>query len=281
MAIGENNKNISYTENINLQDTESYHLSMEISQQTVLFSLLEIKNLKYDYFKLLRCDSKDVSDLIALINTEDLLKQNYSSSTISYSHYPSTIIPNKVYENKHKRRYLEFTDENIQIIKSENIHQIDSTIIYSIPKKLNNIINQIQPQIIDRNNSNILITQLIKQYNNLTKKNVFLFVKESKIEIIVLQKEKLFFQNTFSWISENDVLYFVLFLYEQLELEPEEAELYIFGKVDQGDKIYSLLYDYIRNIKFGEISKNLSFSKELSSINDHQHFGLFSQLLCV
>ena len=110
---------------------------------------------------------------------------------------------------------------------------------------------------------------------------MFLFVDESKIEIIVLQKDKLFFQNTFSWISENDILYFILFSYEQLKLDTDKTELYIFGKVEKGDKIYSILYDYIRNIKFGATSKNLSFSKKLITINGHQYFGLFSQLLCV
>ena len=94
-------------------------------------------------------------------------------------------------------------------------------------------------------------------------------------------KKKLLFQNKFSIISEIDVLYYTLFLYEQLKLDTEKTELYLFGNIEKEDRIYSVLYDYIRNIQFGELSDNLTFSKELDDISKHQYFVLFSQLLCV
>lgn len=283
MEIGENNINISLSsKTIDLQETESYHLSIEISPNKVLFSLLGIENLKYHYFKSLQCKSKDISDLVQLINSEELLKKSYSTSTVSYSHYPSVIIPNTLYDNNKKKEYLEFMSNNIETIKSDNIHQINATILYSIPKNINNIINQIQPKIIEKNSSNILINQLIKQYENIEEKNVFLYInEESEIEIVVLKKNQLLFQNKFSYTSKIDILYYVLFSYEQLNLKTEETILYLFGNIEKGDGIYSLLYDYIRYIQFGELSTSLNFDENLTTISKHQYFILFSQLLCV
>ena len=63
-------------------------------------------------------------------------------------------------------------------------------------------------------------------------------------------------------------------------MDPNKNELYLIENIQKGDETYSLLYEYIRNIKFAEIRANLSFSKELE-IMKNRYFTLFSQLLCV
>lgn len=283
MEIGEkdNIETFHRSKTFNLENTESYHLSIEIFPSRIFFSLFCTENLEYNYFKSFGDANQNIDSLIKLINEEDILKQNYSTSTISYSHYPSTIIPNELYSENKKDEFLSFMNDNIESIKSDTIHQINATILYSIPKKLENIIKDIQPQIIEKNTTNILIDQLIKQYASLNMKNVFLFIKGSNIEIIVLKKDKLFLQNKFSFNSEIDILYYTLFIYEQLDMDTETTCLYIFGEINKGDEIYSILYEYIRNIYFGKLSKELIFSNELKRMNHHNYFALFSQLLCV
>ena len=180
-----------------------------------------------------------------------------------------------------KKEYINLMHDDIEIMKSENIHQIDSTIVYSIPKKIDSIIKQIQPKIIERNNSNILIDQIINEYNTM-ETSMFLFVNEKhSVEIIILKESRLLFQNQFLISSEIDVLYYVLFAYEQLKLDTEKTEMHLFGDIVKDDDLYSVLHDYIREIRFGRISKKLMFANELKKISNHKYFGLFSQLLCV
>ena len=279
MVTGENNIISLSSENVNLQNTENFHLSIEISPHNICYSFLNIENLEFIFFKSISVPN--ISELVNQISSEDKLKLNYSSCSVSYKNFPSTLIPNKLFDSKNKHKYLDFVVEEVESVKTDILHQSDSSLVYSINNNLVNSIHQIIPNIIEKNSTNIAICQLLKQYSHLKKKTSYLFININNIEIIVTENEKLIFQNSFKVFNSTDILYFTLFCFNQLNLDPNKNELFLFGEVEKVDENYSLLYEYIRNIKFGEISSSLSFTEELNNVSNHKYFTLFSQLLCV
>lgn len=277
MEIGENNHTTSfYREDVDFSNTENFHLSIEITPNQLKYTLLNTENLEYIFFK-----SVDVeSNLITTIGSEDILKQPFFSTSICYSNFPTTIVPNQLYSEKNKEEYLSFISNKKGVIKTDNIHQNSATTIYNVKEDIVYLINQIQSEIIERNSSTIIIEQLIKQYKE-QKKTAFLFVNKSNIEIIILKNGELILHNYFDIDNSVDVLYYTLFCFNQLNMNPEENNLYLFGNIKKTDENYIILYDYIRNIKFGSLSNSLSFSEELKGVSQHQNFSLFSQILCV
>lgn len=279
MVTGENNIISLSSENVNLQNTENFHLSIEISPDNICYSFLNIENLEFIFFKSISIPN--ISELVNQISSEDKLKLNYSSCSVSYKNFPSTLIPNKLFDLENKHKYLDFVVEEVESVKSDILHQSDSSLVYSINNNLVNSIHQIIPNIIEKNSTNIAICQLLKQYSHLKKKTSYLFINTNNIEIIITENGKLIFQNSFKVFNSTDILYFTLFCFNQLNLDPNKNKLFLFGEVEKGDENYSLLYEYIRNIKFGEISSSLSFTEELNNVSNHKYFTLFSQLLCV
>ena len=211
----------------------------------------------------------------------EILKYNFFSSSVSYKNFPSTIIPNQLYDATKKEVYADFVIGETQKIKTDIIHHDDSTILYSVEENITNTLNQIQIEIKEKNSSTVAISSILNQYSGLKERSCFLIKENNKIEIIVIQDDQLILQNYFEVNSPTDVLYFTLFCFEQLKMDPNKNELYLIGNIEKGDETYSLLYDHIRNINFAKISGNLSFSKELNQIIKHQYFTLFSQILCV
>ena len=116
--------------------------------------------------------------------------------------------------------------------------------------------------------------------NNSVEAKVYASVKNNILEVSVIEKNKLELHNSFSIDTKEDMLYFLLFSMEQLRLSPEKTELILLDDILKSDEKYNLLYQYVRNISFGNRPENLNFSKELESIKSHQYFCLFSQLLC-
>ena len=277
MEIGENNHTTSfYREDVDFSNTENFHLSIEITPNQLKYTLLNTENLEYIFFK-----SVDVeTNLLTTIGSEDILKQPFFSTSICYSNFPTTIVPNQLYSEKNKEEYLSFISNKKGVIKTDNIHQNSATTIYNVKEDIVYLINQIQSEIIERNSSTIIIEQLIKQYKE-QKKTAFLFVNKSNIEIIILKNGELILHNYFDIDNSVDVLYYTLFCFNQLNMNPEENNLYLFGNIEKTDENYIILYDYIRNIKFGSLSNSLSFSEELKRVSQHQNFSLFSQILCV
>ena len=278
MEIGENNNITSfYKKNVNFANTENFHLSIEVSPTKLKYTLLNTENLEYLLFKSVEVGN----NLLTAIGSEEILKQTFFSTSMCYSNFPTTIVPNELYSEIDKEKYLQFISDKKGTIKTDKIHQNDATTIYSVKEDIVHLMNQIQSGVIEKNSSTIIIEQLIKQYKNLTEKTAFLFINRKNIELIILKKGELILHNYFDVNNSIDVLYYTLFGFNQLKMTPEESNLYLFGNIEKGDENYILLYDYIRNIKFGSLSNSLSFNEELKRVSQHQNFSLFSQILCV
>jgi hypothetical protein len=278
MEIGENNNITSFfKKNVNFTNTENFHLSIEVSPTKLKYTLLNTENLEYLLFKSVEVGN----NLLTTIGSEEILKQTFFSTSMCYSNFPTTIVPNELYSEINKERYLQFISDKKGTIKTDKIHQNNATTIYSVKEDIVHLMNQIQSGVIEKNSSTIIIEQLIKQYKNLTEKTAFLFINRKNIELIILKKGELILHNYFDVNNSIDVLYYTLFGFNQLKMNPEESNLYLFGNIEKGDENYILIYDYIRNIKFGSLSNSLSFNEELKRISQHQNFSLFSQILCV
>ena len=278
MEIGENNNITSfYKKNVNFANTENFHLSIEVSPTKLKYTLLNTENLEYLLFKSVEVGN----NLLTAIGSEEILKQTFFSISMCYSNFPTTIVPNELYSEINKERYLQFISDKKGTIKTDKIHQNNATTIYSVKEDIVHLMNQIQSGVIEKNSSTINIEQLIKQYKNLTEKTAFLFINRKNIELIILKKGELILHNYFDVNNSIDVLYYTLFGFNQLKMNPEESNLYLFGNIEKGDENYILIYDYIRNIKFGSLSNFLSFNEELKRVSQHQNFSLFSQILCV
>ena len=278
MEIGENNNITSfYKKNVNFTNTESFHLSIEVSPTKLKYTLLNTENLEYLLFKSVEVGN----NLLTAIGSEEILKQTFFSTSMCYRNFPTTIVPNELYSEINKERYLQFISDKKGTIKTDKIHQNNATTIYSVKEDIVHLMNQIQSGVIEKNSSTIIIEQLIKQYKNLTEKTAFLFINRKNIELIILKKGELILHNYFDVNNSIDVLYYTLFGFNQLKMNPEESNLYLFGNIEKGDENYILIYDYIRNIKFGSLSNSLSFNEELKRVSQHQNFSLFSQILCV
>ena len=72
-----------------------------------------------------------------------------------------------------------------------------------------------------------------------------------------------------------------MFCYEQLKLSNEIIPLIIFGDIEKNDDYFSILYDYIKNVKLGSRKSDFSFTKEFNTLDEHKYIGLFYQILCV
>ena len=108
---------------------------------------------------------------------------------------------------------------------------------------------------------------------------MFLFLKDSYINIVVTKGDSLIFQNKFEYQTKEDLLFYVLFSIQQLNFSNEEINTVIYGNISKEE--YNILYQYIRNIKFGNKLKDISCSNEFNNIKDHCYNILYRQFLCV
>ena len=82
------------------------------------------------------------------------------------------------------------------------------------------------------------------------KTGVFANFTSKQLDIVVFKEGNLQLANSFEYQTPEDVVYYVLFVYEQVALSSEEIPIYISGAISQSNAIYSELYTYIRYVDF-------------------------------
>ncbi len=121
---------------------------------------------------------------------------------------------------------------------------------------------------------------LIKNKNKIIGKKVFLHVRNNYIDIVILEEDGLLFYNTFEYVTQEDLLYYLLYVFENQKLNPEEVPLVITGNIEKTSQVFELIKTYIRNISFGARIEAFSYSYLFDTMPKHQQAYLFDAFLC-
>ena len=65
------------------------------------------------------------------------------------------------------------------------------------------------------------------------------------------------FSNSFEFETKEDFIYYILFTFEQLNLDVEKVKLYFTGDIELESEIYNSTYQYIRNVFFLESNNSI------------------------
>jgi len=274
MVTGENNKTLIKDSTFDSLQISNYHLSIELSEKSISYCIVD-KN-KYRCY-LLFSQNYESQNLLKILNEDEFITREFLSKSISFVNFPNTLIPKELYNEKDKKNIFSvnhsFTNEELVIdeLKSKIIN------LYAIPNTIFQTVKNVIPEAIIRSNSSILINNFLS-LNNL-QETMFLFLKDSYINIVVTKCDGLIFQNKFEYQTKEDLLFYVLFSIQQLNFSNEEINTIIYGNISKEE--YNILYQYIRNIKFGNKLKDISCSNEFNNIEDHCYNILYRQFLCV
>jgi hypothetical protein len=188
-------------------------------------------------------------------------------------------VPSSLYKKEEEETILAFNTKVKGKILADTILSQKTHLIYSVPESILTIVSNFFPKAKQKAQESILIQQY-SQFNNNTEK-AYLYLNQKKVTITFFKRNKLVFNNSFDYITKEDLLYFVLFSFEQLKLSTEDIEVTLFGAIEKDDEYFNLLYDYIRNLKLGKRPHQFTFPIEFNSLAEHKYFGLFTQVLCV
>ena len=281
METGENNPFIIQSDNFNIALANSYHLSIQLGISHFSYCLLNTTTFAYDYAKMYTLSSADdtAAEITEIINNDAIIKTEFSSQSVGFVNFPSTLVPSSLYKKEDTATILAFNTEVIGEVLADTILSQKAHLIYSVPKNILSIANNFFPKAKQKAQESILI-QRYSQLNNNTEKT-YLYLNQKKVTITFFKENKLIFNNSFDYLTKEDLLYFVLFSFEQLKLSTENIEVTLFGTIEKDDECFNLLYEYIRNLNLGKRPHQFTFPAEFDSLAGHKYFGLFTQVLCV
>ncbi|MBI4929987.1 MAG: DUF3822 family protein [Bacteroidetes bacterium] len=259
-------------ESFDIKKSNQYHLSILANENGFAFAVLDTKTNKYLVLK----ETKSVSIFSHLGEGG-----NWASVSCAIAHNKFTLIPNPLFDEENKKSLLEFnhpvsTDEKIH---SDILRNLKARNLFSVSGKFESEIKSQFTNARIHHGFTAFVEGLLVHNKNNTGKKVFANFYSSYFEIAILDGRNLLFSNSFQYKTSEDIAYYILFVYEQLHLNPETIELVLSGEIEKTDKEHSLLYTYIRTIKFASLPEGFSYSYKFEEIPSHKFFTLFSQYL--
>lgn len=263
--------------------TRDFRLVLQVGLDGLLIAVNEKSTNKFIAFE--RYNFQHVYRFDDVCNLLDELGQQ--STLIRHAYYSvdgllvnslSTLVPKGVFEEDRKKTYLKFNMalEGDELIFSDDLKVLDAKTVFALPLCLKGKLDFLFPNIRYHHFSSILIEALLRQNKNQTTKKMIAHVQASHFQVIVLDGKHLLFFNTFNHHSAEDFIYYLLFVCEQLHLNPEKLDLQLLGEIEKGSSIYQITQKYVRHVQFGERGDQSDYSYQLQALPKHSYFNLFN-----
>lgn len=274
----------------NVDELHNYKLALHLGISNFRVCITDTSNnrcLLIEDYQLNKSETPEqITEQLQLLYDEHHLLQAgfWNSITLSVTNQKFTLIPDSLFLEEHAKDYLA---TNARISNEEKVfhfkHNNSETVnIFAInqslaawfenayPTKTIEIIHQTSP----------LIEGALHYARSENKIMLFASLENNLLTLLARKKQQILFCNTFNVNAAADFLYFILYVFQELNMNPEENSVYIFGNLKHNSEYVSLLYKYIRHVNFGEKPALLSYSYQFDDIMDHNFFEVYNIHLC-
>jgi hypothetical protein len=268
------------------ENTQKYHLSIQADLNGLSFCILDIEERKYtglrNYsFGNIFSIEEYVNRLAEVFKNDELLNIKYKSASFIYLTRKSTLIPRIYFDRTYLKTYFKFNQSinELDEINYNYLSEINAYNVFAVP-------NYIANEAIKWFGNMKLFHQATPYIKSIFEKDtdregdcVFVNINNKFIDIAVASKEQLYLYNTFEYQNETDLLYFVLYIYKQLNMDTQKNKLFISGEQSDNIKYYNALKKYIKSIRNLE-SIDFVFSGVLEQLDKHKFLNLFNVVSC-
>ena len=201
------------------------------------------------------------------------LQAGYDEIIILHNNNLSTFVPTALFDEEYLGSYLQFNTKVFEtdFFAFDTLEKYEMNNVYIPYVNMNNYFIDQFGSFDYKHANTILVNKLLDLSKNIEDRKMFVHVCEGHFEIVVIQNQKLQFFNSFEYKTPEDYIYYILFIAEQLQLNPEHFKLEILGIINEEDEYYKIAFKYIRNTSLFEVD---STHNTYSQAENRQHFIL-------
>lgn len=268
--------------------TSSYHLGILICPYGLSYAVLDTVRVRFIALKNIPFKEHLDGDpllvkLESILSTDPYLSRNYKKLSLSYTSPKSTLVPSPMYDPQDKERFMKLFGHaaESEVLLENYLQQIDTYLLFSFPERLMNILSGMLDTPRFYHQAFPLLENAITNAKSKSGKfKVYLAIYPGFLDVVVIAEGQLRLHNTFAFKTPKDLVFFVLYLFDQLELSPETTPVEISGFVYEQDESYLLLSKYIRQLSFQELNRSYSYSFAFNDLIPHHYSNLINLFRC-
>jgi hypothetical protein len=216
------------------------------------------------------------------LKTIDLTHLSYQRVDIAVVSQKITVAPNAFLEQGNKLNIISAVHPvslGEEILTEPVLYPGPVTAIL-FPRYVAEFCATIFPGSLLRSAAAVFVKGIMRKHSNLIARQVFINIHSGFFEITVIQGLRLLYLNTFKYSAPSDVLYYVIFVLEQLGFVPSEEKVTLMGEITESSLIYTQLKMYCESLQFAEKPDELKFGEAFTNVAMHNYFILLNIPLC-
>lgn len=220
-----------------------------------------------------------IERITALVNNYGLHQHKFEKVEVAFLNTDFTLIPKAFAESKDLKSLLKFTSGSMDVKRAFTHHVKGIEFCFSIQQDLVSYIEKVFPNASIRHCGAVNI-QLLFDQHSLKACQLFLTINDGFIELAEKETNQLLFYNVFSYENNEDVLYYLLFVMEQFNLNPLHINLAIACQKDSSNELIKSIKKYIKHVSFCVNDSSIKLNGEFATLPQHYYFTLLNQHLC-
>ncbi|MEI6682588.1 MAG: DUF3822 family protein [Bacteroidota bacterium] len=286
---------LSLTDNsFSLQETHNYGLAMFAGDSRFTFAVLDFKRNKFlALHQLVNADGQIPSATGQRLSYSDFLREVFGAMPwlkgpfrevkIAYEGKKSTLVPAPLFDPGRLEQYMAFNFRAGQEEEpgSDHLLSMDSFQVFSVPSQVHQPIREHFPGTRLVHASSVLIGSIgINYKNRINSPRVFLYLDTLFFHLMIFDGRQLIYFNTFPYQNQEDVTYYLIFVLEQLNFNPETIPLILLGNIDKGGGLADILFRYVRHVEFGRRNDSFRYSYVMNELPPHAFYPLLNFFSC-
>ncbi|MGC1391904.1 MAG: DUF3822 family protein [Bacteroidales bacterium] len=273
-----------FDETLDINSTENYELSIQVSPDGLSFCLLDSIRNKFIMIRSFGPEENkyfNADKIGELLRNDDFLGKRYKKVKYVMTSPKFTLVPAPLFDPGKKVEYFTFNHnlEEGNIVLADKTNDPEVFLVYSVSKSISEVMNSFYPGIFPHHHIKILLDHTSSTRRRVMGNYIHIHVEKDFFNLIVFDKNILKLCNSFVYRNISDILYYVLNAFNNLDIKQEET-VYFSGLTEMYDDLSSSFSLYIRNIKFAEPSGNFTFSYVFNDTELHRFINLFNTVNC-
>ena len=207
--------------------------------------------------------------------TERALCQDFDTIKVLHNNEHFAFVPKPFFATSHLYQYLKLNVKEYknEIISHDEVPSVNAVNVYIPNTPINKVLRETYG-IFEYEHFTTSLLRIILTHNPFKKDAIYGHFEKMAFHLVVFQEGKLAFFNRFSFEAEMDMLYYLLYSLERLDIDTEVTPMYLLGDIIRNSEKYLLIYNYIRFIYFLPPQKNNPFCQNMDTILARQNFVL-------
>jgi len=282
--------NISiFDESLLTAPSKRFNLLCTVDHQFIGLSVVDIKERKFSAFEAYHFsqslnDEQLAQKILTLTGQSSILRKvDFTTVSVQVINRNYTFVPSVLFREEDTSQYffLNHSDNNRNSAtenKTETVRAYDLINVFSVSEIILTALKKVFERFICHHHLSSILEAIRIENSGNELKNLSVHFHSGFMDVFVTEGRKLLLCNTFTYKANEDALYYLLFVCEQLSVNTEKIQLTIYGELEKGGALNHLLGQHIRNISFSQRPKTTEFTYGFDSIPEHFYFSVFSSI---